>query len=131
MRLITLSCLLLLTIASVSMRSCGNKTISNNKTQEKSTDSIKTENKNVDSIKTIEDDDRFVIGKITTEYKKDGCEFLIKSSVKGKDLVYCAINLDESLKLEGKNFQFRFRPIKAPRKGPCRKGIYIFIEEFK
>ena len=70
-------------------------------------------------------------GIITSEYAEKGCDFLIKATVKDQELVYSAINLDESLKKNGKEFQFKFRPIRSPRKGDCKTGIYIYIEEFE
>ena len=73
----------------------------------------------------------FTEGIITSEYKKYGCNYLIKAKVNDKELIYAAINLDESLKHDGKKFQFTFRPIKAQRKGNCKQGIFIYITEFK
>ena len=73
----------------------------------------------------------FTLGTITDEYKKNGCDYLIKTKVNDKEIIYSAINLDESLKQNGKQFQFTFKPIKAQRKGKCKRGIYIFIKEFK
>ena len=72
----------------------------------------------------------FIKGEIINEYEKDGCKYLIKAEKDGKELIYAAINLDESLKQNGKQFQFTFIPTKAPRKGNCKRGIYIYIKEY-
>jgi len=72
----------------------------------------------------------FINGEITTEYDKDGCKYLIIAEKEGKELIYAAINLDESLKQNGKQFQFTFKPTRAPRKGNCKRGIYIYIIDF-
>ena len=81
--------------------------------------------------KQSSDKDLFVEGVITTEYKDKGCDYLIKVKSKNKEKIYAAINLDESLKKENLKFQFSFHLIKAPRKGDCTKGIYIYIKSFR
>lgn len=73
----------------------------------------------------------YVKGKITTDYESQGCPYLINTSMHGEIVVYAAINLDDKLKQEGKEFLFKYRPIRSPRKGICKTGTYIYIEEFK
>ncbi len=86
---------------------------------------------NIITVKDKPANYEFVVGTITTKYKADGCDFLIEATVKGREMTYAAINLDESLKHDGKQFKFKFHPIRAPRKGLCKKGVLIYIDAFK
>ena len=84
-----------------------------------------------DKMTQIVVEEGFVVGVITDEYEKEGCKYLIKVKKESKEFIYTAINLDESLKQNGKYFQFKYKPIKSPRRGGCKRGIYIFIKEFQ
>jgi len=76
-------------------------------------------------------EDGFVIGSITNEYKDKACDYLIKVNDNGKEKIYAAINLSDELKKEGVKFKFKFKPIKAPRKGECKTGIFIYIIKYE
>ena len=88
-----------------------------------------TNNVNNNKKEIVKDD--FVLGEVTTQYKDKGCDYLIKVNKNNTEKIYAAINFNDELKHEGLKFKFKFSPTKAPRKGDCKTGFFIYIIEYK
>lgn len=93
---------------------------------------ITTDSKKAEPTKEVATQEKiYTEGTVTSDFKEKGCDFLIRVKNDSTSRVFSAINLGEKYKKDGAKISFIYRLSRAPRKGPCRTGVLIYLDEVK